>query len=368
MDRIGWTQTAVFDDWVRQIKARGIADADRLIVDDSIFDDQFLHPRWERHKGTPSGAEIGGLNFNLNTVEFTIAERKGASPTWTSRPQTSYIRVTSNTCTSGASTLISLPREPDTNEFAIRGTIHNTEVLEATVHDPGMYTGNVFADILRANGFTLKGGVVRDLTTRTAYAEANRATRDKEWQILCIFETPLSAAVTRCNKDSKNQYAECFVKRMGAAFGGGGSWSGGEVVVGEFLRKLGVDDSEFHLDDGSGLSRENRMTAHAITRCLLNDFYSPNRRTFIDSLSVGNVDGTLRKRFDGDLHGRVFAKTGFIANVSALSGYLKTKSGEWYAFSILMNGIPELSNSSIKPLQEDIVKAIDEAASEAAKP
>lgn len=366
MDTIGWSQTAVFEEWIRQLKTRGITTVNRVIVDDSIFDEQFLHPRWEKHQFTPSGAEVGGLNFGANLVEFTVTARKGMSPTWTIRPQTSYIRVKSNSCTNGSTDLVSLPRGSNDNNFVLRGTIKSTAIATATIHDPGMYGATAFADLLRANGFAI-GGILRDRSTRQAYADADPATRDQQWQVLCIFETPLTAVVSRCNKESQNMYAEALVKRMGAASGAGGTWATGAAVVSEFLRKLGVSDGEFRLDDGSGLSRENLVTAHALMRCLLNDYYSPNRETFISSLPVGNVDGTLRKRFDSDLRGRVFAKTGFIANVSSLSGFLKTRGGEWYAFTILMNGIPDFSNSSIKPLQEQIVEAIDEAATQSAK-
>jgi len=59
------------------------------------------------------------------------------------------------------------------------------------------------------------------------------------------------------------------------------------------------------------------------------------------------------------MRGRVIAKTGYIANVSALAGYLKGRDGEWYAFSILMNGVPSGANGRAKQLQESIVKALD---------
>ena len=134
-------------------------------------------------------------------------------------------------------------------------------------------------------------------------------------------------------------------------------------MVGRFLKELGIPESDFRLDDGSGLSRENATTADAMVRVLMHNYFSSSKSAFLDSLPIGGVDGTLRKRFTGSLRGRVFAKTGFIANVSALSGYLKTRAGDWYAFSILMNDIPDLSNSSIKPLQDDIVEALDKAAS-----
>jgi len=231
-------------------------------------------------------------------------------------------------------------------------------VVNTPIHDPSMYAGTVFADMLRANGFGLPQGVVRDRTTRQAYATASAADR-RSWQVLHVFESPLMAIVNRCNKNSQNVYAESLLKRIGAAEGSPGSWANGSSAISRFLQKLGATEAEYRIDDGSGLSRENRVTANVLMRCLLNAYYSPSRQLFIDSLPTGGIDGTLRDRFEGDLRGRVFAKTGFIANVSALSGYLRTRNGEWYAFVIMMNNIPDLSNSRIKPLQERIVEAID---------
>jgi len=88
------------------------------------------------------------------------------------------------------------------------------------------------------------------------------------------------------------------------------------------------------------------------------NFASRNRDQFMSSLAVGGRDGTLDNRFK-ELRGRVLAKTGYIANVSALSGYLKGRDDRWYAFSILMNGVPGGANARAKQLQESIVKAID---------
>jgi serine-type D-Ala-D-Ala carboxypeptidase/endopeptidase (penicillin-binding protein 4) len=224
-----------------------------------------------------------------------------------------------------------------------------------------MYAGNVFADFLKSRGFEIKGKVVRDLTTRQQYQGLDLTTRNQQWQTIFIFETPIEAVIRHCNKESMNLYAEALCKRMGAAAStAGGSWPGGTAVTANFLRELGVPDKEFHLDDGCGLSRENAVTANAILRVLLHDYYSASKDIFIGSLPVGGEDGTLRHRFSDSLRGHVFAKTGFIANVSSLSGFLQTRKGNWYAFSILMNGIPDLSNSSIKPLQQKIVEAIDE--------
>jgi D-alanyl-D-alanine carboxypeptidase/D-alanyl-D-alanine-endopeptidase (penicillin-binding protein 4) len=92
------------------------------------------------------------------------------------------------------------------------------------------------------------------------------------------------------------------------------------------------------------------------------NFAGNNRDLFLSTLAVAGVDGTLDDRFKGPavgLRGRVYAKTGFISGVSALSGYLKARDDTWYVFSILMNGMPRFTNTRAKELQEQIVLAID---------
>jgi D-alanyl-D-alanine carboxypeptidase/D-alanyl-D-alanine-endopeptidase (penicillin-binding protein 4) len=128
-----------------------------------------------------------------------------------------------------------------------------------------------------------------------------------------------------------------------------------------FLTTAGVDPSQYNLDDGCGLSHKNAISAAALVKVLTYDYFSKNRKTFMDSMGVAGVDGRyLQNRFaNTDLRGRVLLKSGFVNNVSGITGYLHAKDGQWYVFSILMNGIPDGLNSTAKQLQERIVKALD---------
>ena len=80
-------------------------------------------------------------------------------------------------------------------------------------------------------------------------------------------------------------------------------------------------------------------------------------RSLIQAFGMGRAacSSAGQLRFLDDLRGRVFAKSGFVNNVSCLSGYLKTRDDQWYAFSILINSV----GYGAKQLQEKIVKAID---------
>jgi D-alanyl-D-alanine carboxypeptidase/D-alanyl-D-alanine-endopeptidase (penicillin-binding protein 4) len=158
-----------------------------------------------------------------------------------------------------------------------------------------------------------------------------------------------------------NLYAEALCKRLGhAVTGQPGSWASGTAAVGDFMKKIGVAPSQFTLVDGCGLSRENAVSSNAITTLLEYDFFSPNAQVFRESLGVAGVDGTLGYRFKGsDLRGRVLAKSGYIDGVSSLSGYLHAKDDAWYAFSILMNKLPDKTNNMAKSIKERIITAVD---------
>jgi D-alanyl-D-alanine carboxypeptidase/D-alanyl-D-alanine-endopeptidase (penicillin-binding protein 4) len=352
----GWTITTVFKNWADQLKKRGITSVNNVVVDDSVFDQVFYHPNWpENQYNAAYCAQVAGLNLNANLVNVTV-KPAGGKGTYAVDPATSYFDVKS-TLAAGKGNRVALSRHNNSNQLTLAGTTSGTGTYAVTVHDPSLYAAQAFAEVLAESGIRITGGVKRDRTTRAAYVQNKGG-----FSVLAIHETPITAALDRANKDSMNLYAEALCKRLGyATTGQPGSWTNGPAAVGAFLTgKVGIPATEFHLDDGCGLSKENRISANGMLRILMYDFNSPNRDTFLSSLAVAGEDGTLEKRFRGsDLDGRVYAKTGFVNGVSSLSGYVKTKSNQWYAFSILFNNIPMYSNSTYKPLQERIVAAID---------
>ncbi len=92
------------------------------------------------------------------------------------------------------------------------------------------------------------------------------------------------------------------------------------------------------LRDGSGLARQDLASPEAIVDLLRYMWTQPYRDLWLASLPIGGQDGSLEHRF-GHVAGaeRVHAKTGSIAHVNALSGYIQTAAGKWIAFSVLVN-------------------------------
>jgi serine-type D-Ala-D-Ala carboxypeptidase/endopeptidase (penicillin-binding protein 4) len=364
LKRVGWESTTVFSNWAAMLKKRGITSVRNVIVDDSIFDENFVHPNWpakQQHFRYVAG--VGGMNFNANALDFYLRLGAGGSVvSYTTDPPTQYATIR-NDCVSGGENAVWLSRTPNTNLIDLRGTASSSNAvpISVTIHDPAMYAATVFSEALQIGGVKITGETGRERGVRAMLSdEQSPATQpSNRTTVLAIHETPIAAVLARANKDSMNLYAEALCKRLGAETSKQpGSWENGTSAVAAFMKSCGIDPSEFNLDDGCGLSRKNEVSANAMAHILARTFASKNRDLYIASLSVAGIDGTLDKRFENsDLRGRVHAKSGYINGVSALSGYLKAKDGNWYAFSILMNGVGDVA--TCKQLQEKIVKALD---------
>ena len=140
-------------------------------------------------------------------------------------------------------------------------------------------------------------------------------------------------------KVSQNFYAETMVKRWAPRPRPVGSTDAGRRVVRETLISWGVPPEAMVVNDGSGLSRYNYVTAGTMVTVFKRMWKDERMRgPFAASLPVAGHDGTLDTRMRGTyLDAHVQAKTGTIANARALSGYLETRSGQRLVFSIIVN-------------------------------
>jgi D-alanyl-D-alanine carboxypeptidase/D-alanyl-D-alanine-endopeptidase (penicillin-binding protein 4) len=361
--KAGWDVTTLFKNWADQLKKDNNTAFDRLLVDDSIFDEQFLHPHWPPNQAhLRYVAQVGGLNLNANCLDFYLhVTAPGEVVKFQTVPPTNYATVT-NTCVTGGDNAVWLTRNPGGNSLILNGhTPYSTDVpISVTVHDPSLFTATVLQETLAANGVKITAATpVRNRTLRAALLK-NPIDKDPSWTVLAIYETPLATALARANKDSINLYAEAMCKRIGAAATNEpGSWKNGTAANTEYLKKIGVPATEFHFDDGCGLSKENTISANALCQVLIHNFHNPEtKEPYFSSLSIAGKDGTLEHRFQGtDLRNRVFGKSGFVNNVRTLTGYLKAKDDNWYVFSILMNQMADTATG--KNLQEAIVQAVD---------
>ena len=169
---------------------------------------------------------------------------------------------------------------------------------------------------------------------------------------------PVIEDITVINKVSQNLHAELLLRLLGKVYGKDGSFAQGARVVRQFLVGAGVDDRDFFLYDGSGLSPEDKIAPRALTRLLTYAARQNWGTAWRESLPVAGVDGTLAGRFrNSPLKGKMWAKTGTHSEANALSGYLTAASGNTVAFSILVGNHRPDSEAEVQAMDR-IVEAI----------
>ncbi len=153
--------------------------------------------------------------------------------------------------------------------------------------------------------------------------------------------------------DSDNYLAEMLVKNVGAYTRGTGSTAAGTAAARSILSGKGLLHPGDRLVDGSGLARENRLSAASLTG-------SPRRRGLRAVVGL-DADRVARPGRRGHAQAplprcavrrRVHAKTGYISGTSTLAGIVESRSGSRYAFAIMMN---QGSITGAKATQDRIV-------------
>jgi len=340
-------------DWIFEyiaaaLKRSGIAKVTDIIVDTSVFDDQRVHPNWPKEElNRWYACEVCGLNFNGNCIEIT-ADNKGGRVVLSVLQQTTYIEIISKLIpiTSGTST-VGAYREDRPNKITIKGKCKGTVgPFDVAVERPAGFFGYMLAEHLTKAGIEVKGQL----------SEKPRPV-NCDFRLLAEFTTPISDCLERANKDSLGLAAESLVKTIAASNNPGtknGSWERGRELISQYLLKIGVKSDQFYIDDGSGLSRKNRLTAEAITKVLLEIYRSPYWELFRNSLAVGGVDGTLSRYFkEQNYKYKILGKTGYVNTAKSFSGICITDKGD-YLFSILANN----TNGQTREAINDIAKAI----------
>lgn len=348
---------AVPESWTHAVKTMGIRRVTGdIIADDSIFDRTHLNPHWPENQSSKwYCAPICGLSFNDNCVDIALTpgNTPGKVVSLLVEPNTAYVTFF-NTCIYTANKKehsVSVCRKPGTNQIFIKGKFWigaSPEKKWITINNPALYLATVFKETLERNGIAVDGNI------RLVDKDDSR---DTALKVIAETISTMEQTITVTNKHSQNLYAEQILKTLGVHIKGDGSIEAGLLVLRDFLEKLDIQSGDYHLEDGCGLSKGNRLSPKVITRILGYMYKHPRGKVLYDSLPISGTDGGLRRRMTSPPYkGRIHAKTGYIAATSALSGYIDTENGDILAFSILMNGVKNLSNAL--KIQDDICKML----------
>ncbi|MBT5551589.1 MAG: D-alanyl-D-alanine carboxypeptidase/D-alanyl-D-alanine-endopeptidase [Nitrospina sp.] len=326
-----------------------------IIGDDSFFDNQKRVKTWIKNPGAQAyEAPLGALSFNFNTVKAYVSpgRKAGSRPEIVIEPDTEYITLDNQARTLKPGTrnrlIVNRVDRKGFDEIAVSGGIRLDQPRAQyflNITDPTQYTLSALKKYLGHVGIQFQGNIEKGTVPENAT------------ELLTHESEPLRTALQGLNKFSNNFVAEQIIKTIGAEkYGAPGTTLKGLKAVEEYLMELGYRPDQYHVLDGSGLSRQNRFSPQMmidVLRHVKNDLgVYPE---FVSALGVMGVDGNVKNRMRGvKISDRARVKTGTLNFVSALSGYFQSKDGETFAFSFLMNSL-KCSNGRIKKLQDQII-------------
>ena len=340
------------DDLAARIVAAGVKRVEGDLVGDETY---FVGPKygagWEWEDLTwYYGAEVTPLTVNDNALDLFIKPGAvvGQPAVITTGPPDPLLTVVNNVTTSAKATVrdISIHRALNDNTITISGTI--------PVDDRG-YTGGIgishpallFVYLLR-NSLATKGVVITGKSRVTGEITLPSVSSVAQQEIATLQSPPFSVIASQTLKPSQNLYTELILRTLGKVspppaipIPNATSEELGIEAVKQFLKTAGIRPESLVLDDGSGLSRNDMITAEASVQLLT--FMSKHRYAdvFREALPIAGVDGTLRNRFKGTpAENNLHAKTGSLSSAASLAGYVTTAAGEKLAFSIMVNNYP----------------------------
>lgn len=340
----------IFQAWADSLISKGIKEISGSIFgDDASFENNNSGKGWPVDNDSkwffpPSGA----LCFNDNSVMIKIKPTEIGLPAELEIiPGSNYVTINKKVITvnNNVPQNIKVTRLTGSNIINAIGSIqkNSNPVIEfVSVLEPTLFYLTVLKETFEEKGIIVKGKL-------SSIANADKIIIAENLSLLFTHESvPLHMIVKELNKNSNNFYAEQILKTIGFEAYNYGSTENGVRASKEFFYSIGIDPNSNVIVDGSGLSRLNLISPRQIVNLLTYLYSSEEFNAFYESLPIGGLDGTLSNRMKkSSAEGRVRAKPGYNENVSSLSGFINSISGEMIVFSIIVNNFlvsPNLAN------------------------
>ncbi len=326
--------TRIFEEIVNSLLSLGLREVrGDIIGDDSYFDSQYYGPWPDTDANRWYAARVSALSFNDNCIDIRVSpSTPGLRANISKSPWTSYVKVINRaTTTNRKQNSVWFTPAADGN-IVINGQIwtgRQVEVLYVPVQNPALYSATVFKETLERSEVPVSGKARVLRPNEMSVAHRDGAVLVAEYESL-----PLSEMIKVVNKRSQNLHAELLLKQIGRKAGFGGSFQGGAKAIDQFLLEMELYPVD--IQDGSGLCRTNRASAHSIVQLLKYMDSSAWAEVYRDSLAVAGVDNSVRSMAGIAPNGNLVGKTGSLNKVVAFSGYATGRT-ERLAFSIIAN-------------------------------
>lgn len=350
--------------WAEAIRDAGIDSiTGKVIADAEIFSWEMIPSTWSWGDiGNHYGAGPSGLTIydNICVLSFTSGNNAGDSTMIECInpyvPNLEFLNeVESANTTRDNAYIYGAPYSYDRyvkgnipkgkTDFDVKGTIPDPSYLTAFELNMALYTLGI-----HSAGVT----TVHDMKLANIYKENTRVDIDT------LVSPTVGSIVYWVNIVSMNLFAEHLINTIGLVRYGSGNVDAGTSSATEYWRKKGVDITGFYMNDGSGLSRYNAISAKHFTDILYKMKYSKSYSTFEKSLPVAGKSGTLAGIGKGTkAQGNIKAKSGTMTRVKSYAGYATSTSKKNLAFAIVVNNY-NCSTSALEKKLEKIMVALAE--------
>lgn len=331
-----------FREWERIVRNAGIRNIDGHIIGDGRWlDGMPEEPTWQWNDiGTYYGTGASGLNFYENMISFNVSvNHEGGKEPLNIRqiyPSTSWMDITCSGTVGEKSTGDRLYMY--TSELApvaeIRGTYgidRGTKQVDFSNKYPEYTCAVYFKNYLEKNGITCTGGAA-DFKLKNSWISGQKPPYgispegDSLKVIGSTYSPPLRDIVFKTNHESNNLLAETLFRTLGKTCCGDSSYEPSRTACMEILKgMMGPEYGQVRIQDGSGLSRQNLISADFICDFLQSMMGTECFEDFLWSLAVPAEDGSMRynmTRYPKELRQRIRAKSGSMNNIRCYSGYI----------------------------------------------
>ncbi|TVR40313.1 MAG: D-alanyl-D-alanine carboxypeptidase/D-alanyl-D-alanine-endopeptidase [Bacteroidia bacterium] len=334
----------VFEKWRAALRAAGIRKINgHIIADERIFDDAMVPGRWIwQHIGNYFGAGTSGLTVHEN--EYRVYFDAGSGIGQPATVVNTYPTITNlsfiNEVTTGpvgSGDQVYIYGAPFVPERRLTGTVPlgaKSFAVRGSMPDPPLHAATSLWHFLNNQGVEVTG-----IATSYRNAAGDGIIPSENRTVITTWRSvPLEDIVYRTNLTSVNSFAESLLKTIGYNTRGEGSFSAGLKALEQHWDAFGIVPSLDKITDGSGLSPSNRITANQLMVVLDAAAKHPTFEILHNSLPIAGQSGSLANHLRGTgSEGILRAKSGFLNDVLAYSGYTTMQNGNLAAFVIIVN-------------------------------
>jgi serine-type D-Ala-D-Ala carboxypeptidase/endopeptidase (penicillin-binding protein 4) len=330
------------EDLFKQVRAKGVREIKGdIVLDRSVFNVPDKNPAdFDDEPLRPYNAAPDGLLVNFKSLVFTFTPDEASKKVLLkSEPPIAGVEIPMEVTPSDGrcgdwraalrADFSSALRVGFGGRFALSC---GERVWPVAYIEPRGYAARVLEAMWRSGGGALAGSVREAKTPPTARL------------LLAAPSLPLSDIAADINKFSNNVMAQQLFLTLSAFKRGRGSFEASQNVVAQWWReKFGSDKTAFAplLENGSGLSRRERISAAALTALLRHAALGAHAQSFVNSLGTAGVDGTVAnmraRNSASEALGNAQLKTGSLKDVAAVAGYATGRSGQRYSLVAIIN-------------------------------